>query len=112
MEDMEDHPQPSHGITNFSTDPVKKLEEELPMKIWTQTKMELQFEKRKIYNIIWGQCTEVLIARLKSTSNYKTLSKEANPIELLKEIGTLQFHQSEKSIMLQQFVQWKTNLKI
>lgn len=45
-----------------------------------------------LYSLLWGQCTDVLRAKLEALTSFKEISNEADPIRLLAEIKAIVFN--------------------
>ena len=46
---------------------------------------------KKLFSLVWGQCTEVMKTELKSMSNYEQLKEDQDGIELIKTIKCVTF---------------------
>lgn len=58
---------------------------------------QLEENIRTLYSIVWGQCTDALIAKVEATTDYAAASLDNNGIELLKIIKSIAFNfQSQK----------------
>ena len=93
-----------HVVENLE-DPVIPQPEDLPkgtkgvqQKIWeekikryVEKEEVLEQGKRKLYMLLWGQCTDIMHTELKSLPDYKQFSVSYNPIELLKGIKSITF---------------------
>ena len=74
MLNLEDCTIPGNGVTIILTeDTVQRIEEDIKTKSHATQRRELQENMSKVYNIIWGQCTEYVKARIEATENYETL---------------------------------------
>ena len=55
-------------------------------KRYLDRKENLEFGKRKLYSLLWGQCTQMMKNELQATANYQVMSDNEDPIMLLKNI--------------------------
>jgi hypothetical protein len=53
---------------------------------------ELENNIQKLYNLIWGQCSDPLQARLESMTEFTPIAQEMHGIELLKLIRSVAYH--------------------
>ena len=48
--------------------------------------------KKKLYTLIWGQCTRVMQNELEAMSDYETMNEDQDPIKLLKNIKSITYN--------------------
>ena len=61
------------------------------MKEYVKRRSFLRENLKRAYALIWGQCTDLLKAKLEANSNYDTYSTQQDPIALLKAIKDINF---------------------
>ena len=94
-----------HSVTEFNDeDPVKKMEQELEIKLWATSKRDIEVQMAKAFNIIIGQCTPALIVRLKGTDSWKAKNEKKDPITLLTSIQNLLFQNTERKYYIEAIV--------
>jgi hypothetical protein len=64
---------------------------------YVKNQAKLETELQKLYDLIYGQCTEYLTLRLQEHEEYKEMQTNKNPLWLLKTIKSLTFmHEGKK----------------
>ena len=56
-----------------------------------KSKKNLQTDKKKLYTLVWGQCTKIIQNELISTHGYKTMRIIQNFIALIKNIKNITY---------------------
>jgi hypothetical protein len=81
-------------LANTATNAQKRIWEK---KINEFVKRELYFEEnmQTLYSLIWGQCSDVMQARVEALSDYDTMSESGDSLALLKAIKA-QFSEPEE----------------
>jgi hypothetical protein len=88
-------PEPADPADGAPKATVRKWEK----KIDEFVKRELALEEnlRTLYTLVWGQCTEIVRARVEALPNYKEMSEEFDALALLKAIKSIAYNfQSQK----------------
>jgi hypothetical protein len=86
---------PTDPPTNASRTETRIWEKEVDEHV--KRKMYLQENTKTLYSLVWGQCTDVVRARLEAIDTHKDMSEKADSIKLLKEIRALVYNfQSQK----------------
>mmetsp|Transcript_2297 Transcript_2297/g.3329 ORF Transcript_2297/g.3329 Transcript_2297/m.3329 type:complete len:105 (-) Transcript_2297:3057-3371(-) len=71
------------------------------MEVYEKKNEKAEGEMHQVYNLILGQCTDAMVARLKQMCKFNEYDTDNNPIGLLNLISnvTLSFSTSTKPIM-------------
>ena len=88
IEHLKDPPitEPEALSANEAKDKTKWFQYTEEYKRYLDRKENLEFGKRKLYSLIWGQCTQMMKNELQATDNYNTMSENEDPIALIKNI--------------------------
>jgi hypothetical protein len=72
----------------------RSIERMWEKKIDEFVKLELALEEnlRTLYTLVWGQCTEIVRARLEALGSYVAMSEELNSLALLKAIKSIAYN--------------------
>ena len=62
------------------------------MKRYTDKEEGLNTGKKKLYTLIWGQCTQVMKNELEAIKEYETMKSKQDPIQLLKSIKSMTYN--------------------
>jgi len=76
------------------------------MKIWEEevkefvkTKIKLKENVKKLYSLVWGQCSEAMRAKLESVDGHHELSENGDGIGLLKQIKNIVYNFQDQKYM-------------
>ena len=72
-------------------DEIEKLIFTKEVDEYVKRKAFLRENMKTAYSLIWGQCSDFLKQKLKSTDDYETFNGEQDPVGLLKAIKTINF---------------------
>jgi hypothetical protein len=77
------------------------------LKITAYVKKEAKIEDnvRKLYSLIWGQCTDVMKSKLETLPSFQTISDNQDALELLKEIKGFTFKFDNEKYLAQSLVE-------
>ena len=70
---------------------IKKCLWEEHVKRYIDKEEALEEGKKKLYMLLWGQCTDVMQTELKSLANFEMFNKDYDPIVLLKAIKSITY---------------------
>lgn len=92
-------PEPTH---------VKKFIWHKKVKEWLKRSNMREENIQKVYSLVWGQCTEILQAKLGVLKNFKTIKDSYDAVALLKEIkGTTFKFEDERYLQHSIYFAWK-----
>lgn len=63
---------------------------------YIKTKDKLATQLKKVYALVWGQCSDYMRARIKTIPGYSTFSRDQAPLALLKATKTLPYEHNVK----------------
>ena len=70
---------------------IKKKIWEERVKRYIEKEETLEEGKKKLFLLLWGQCTDIMQTEIRSLQDYEKMSKAYDPIELLKAIKSITF---------------------
>ncbi len=62
------------------------------MKRWMDRQEGLETGKKKLYTLVWGQCTKLMQNEIEASNDYKDMDKKQDPIKLIKTIKGITYN--------------------
>ena len=111
MENLEDKviPEPTELTDTEKESEVKNKIKDKEVENYVKRVETLVENKKKAYNLVWGQCSEAVQHKLKSIPIYKKMHDDEDVIELLKQLKGVCYKFEQQKYLLKWLLNAKKN---